>query len=98
MTDPNPSTEKTRRPVRTGTIVWGSILLLVAALAYGTTLIDPSAYSPAFVAWSIVGFGGLLVITGLVGALLRAANGRARSASPIPVDRDAETPRGTPLD
>lgn len=65
-----------RRRVRVGTIVWGGVLLVIAALARIATLIDPSAYTPTFIIWSIVGFGGLLVIAGLVGAVVKAVTSR----------------------
>jgi hypothetical protein len=62
-----------RTPVRVGTIVWGGILLLVAAITATAIFIDATIYTPTFILWSIVGFGALLVFGGIVGAVVRAS-------------------------
>jgi len=79
---PNPdSTAATRPPTRVTTIVWGGILLLVAAVAATTTFLDPLEYTSSFFVWSVVGFGGLLVIAGIIGAIVRASTGRTAEPS-----------------
>jgi hypothetical protein len=65
MTDTQP-----RRP-RATTIVWGVILLLAAALAMATTLFGMSLGGNVAL-WLIVGFGGLLVLAGITGAIVQA--------------------------
>jgi hypothetical protein len=72
MTDPNAG----RTPVRVGTIVWGAVLLALAALSITITLFDPIEYSATFVLWVVVGFGSLLVLGGIAGAIARSARSR----------------------
>jgi hypothetical protein len=72
MTDPNAG----RTPVRVGTIVWGAVLLALAALSIAITLFDPIEYSATFVLWVVVGFGSLLVVGGIAGAIARSARSR----------------------
>jgi len=85
-----------RPPTRVTTIVWGGILLLVAAVAATTTFLDPLEYTSSFFVWTVVGFGGLLVIAGIIGAIVRASAGRA--AEPTPgvdnISTDATDPVG----
>jgi hypothetical protein len=64
--DPGP------RPVRTGTVVWGFILIGIAALFFAGTQIDLGGLDPAVVAvWVVLGIGVLAVIGGLIGMLVR---------------------------
>ena len=78
--------QKPRRlPVRVGTIVWGGILLLIAALARAVSMIDPDSYTVEFVVWSVIGFGGLLIIGGIVGAIVRLSTRENESAG-HPID------------
>jgi hypothetical protein len=72
MTDPNAG----RTPVRVGTIVWGAVLLALAALSITITLFDPIEYSTTFVLWVVVGFGSLLVVGGIAGAIARSTRSR----------------------
>jgi O-antigen ligase len=74
-------TTDSRLPARTGTIVWGGILLLIAAVSAAATFVDTSIYTPTFILWTIVGFGGLLVVAGVVGAIARVTTARTPSAS-----------------
>ncbi|PRY65995.1 uncharacterized protein DUF3995 [Glaciihabitans tibetensis] len=71
------SDSDSRLPVRPGTIVWGGILLLVAAIAAAATVVDASIYTPRFILWAIVGFGGLLILAGAIGAVARISSGKA---------------------
>lgn len=57
---------------RTGTVVWGFIILGVAALAFTATQWDLSEYHPGIItAWVAVGLGGLAIVGGLVAAIFR---------------------------
>lgn len=58
---------------RVGTIVWGSILLVVAAVAILASRIDFGDVAPTVIVWSVIGFGGVLVVAGVVTAIVRAA-------------------------
>jgi hypothetical protein len=60
------------RPVRVGTVVWGFILLGLAAMFFTFAQVDLSRFNPAIVlTWVILGIGALAVVGGIVGALLR---------------------------
>jgi len=65
---------------RIGTIVWGSILLVVAAVTVFASRVDVGEATPEAVVWSIVAFGAVLVLAGIATAVVRAArNDRAQS-------------------
>jgi hypothetical protein len=61
---------------RPSTIVWGGILLLIAAIAAAAVLVDAPVWTPRTFLWAIVGFGGLLVVAGVVGAVARMTTSR----------------------
>jgi len=62
----------TQSSVRVGTIVWGFILIGVAALFFAGTQFDLAGFNPAVVAtWAVLGVGALAVIGGVLGALFR---------------------------
>jgi len=67
---------------RIGTIVWGCILLVVAAVAIAASQTDFGDLAPSVIVWSIIGFGGLLVVAGVVTAIVRAAT-RSKDDPPI---------------
>jgi hypothetical protein len=75
MTD-TPTTEPTTlaplKP-RIGTIVWGSILLVVAAITIFASQVDFGDATPAAIVWSVVAFGAVLVVAGIITAIVRAA-------------------------
>jgi hypothetical protein len=58
---------------RIGTIVWGSILVVVAFVAIFASQVDLGDATPAAIVWSVVGFGAILVVAGIVAAIVRAA-------------------------
>jgi hydrogenase/urease accessory protein HupE len=60
-----------RRP-RFHTIVWGAILVGVALLALRLGRVDAPFSGPA-VLWSIVAFGGLLIIAAVLASIIRFA-------------------------
>jgi hypothetical protein len=60
------------RPARVGTIVWGFLLIGLAAVFFVTAQFDLGRFNPAVIAvWAVLGIGVLTVIGGLAGALLR---------------------------
>jgi len=67
---------------RIGTIVWGCILLVVAAIAIAASQVDFGDLTPTVIVWSIIGFGGILVVAGIVTAIVRAAT-RIKDDPPI---------------
>jgi hypothetical protein len=73
------------RPHRTrvGTIVWGAILIVAAAFAFLVSAVGLGPLSPAILLWSIIGFGGLLVIAAVVAAIVRAARPHHDGDQPI---------------
>lgn len=66
------------RRVRIGTIVWGGILLLIAALTFASVFVDSALYGPSLWIWGVIGIGTLLVLAGIIGAIIRGSTGRAR--------------------
>ncbi|MET4583043.1 O-antigen ligase [Conyzicola nivalis] len=67
---------------RIGTIVWGCILLVVAAIAIAASQVDFGDLTPTVIVWSIIGFGGILVVAGIVTAIVRAAT-RIKDDPPV---------------
>jgi hypothetical protein len=60
------------RPVRVGTVVWGFILLGLAAMFFVFAQIDLTRFNPAIIlTWIILGIGALAVVGGIVGAVVR---------------------------
>lgn len=60
------------RPARASTIVWGMILLVVAALYAARLLIDFDLVDPVpALAWGITGLGAAVVVVGLIAAATR---------------------------
>jgi uncharacterized membrane protein YeiB len=70
-----------RRRTRVQTIVWGAILLAVAVFALIALL--GSSLGSTTVLWSLVGFGGVLVLAAVVSAVVRAVNSRGGEHPPI---------------
>ncbi|QEE60664.1 hypothetical protein FVA74_03030 [Salinibacterium sp. dk2585] len=69
----DPSTEHADRRVLTGPIVWGVILVIIAALYAVQVAVDLGAIGGIDIspAWIVLGIGGLLVVGGLAAALTR---------------------------
>ena len=76
MIDTEPTTETTAlaplKP-RIGTIVWGGILLIVGFLAIFASQVDFEDVTPTVIVWTVIGFGAVLVVAGIVTAIVRAA-------------------------
>ncbi len=66
-----PATNSARRRARVDTIVWGAILVGVAAFAI--LILAGGPLTSTAVLWSVVGFGALLLVAALVAAIVRAA-------------------------
>ena len=67
---------------RIGTIVWGCILLVVATIAIVASQMDFGDLAPNVIVWTVIGFGGVLVVAGVVTAIVRAAT-RIKDDPPI---------------
>jgi hypothetical protein len=76
VTDTETTTAAPLAPLkpRIGTIVWGSILLVVGFLAIFASQVDFGAVTPAVVVWTVIGFGAALVVAAIVTAIVRAAS------------------------
>ena len=60
------------RTVRVPTVVWGFILMAIAAWFFIFAQVDLSGVAPGvLLAWVVLGIGSLAVVGGLVGALFR---------------------------
>ena len=59
-------------PARVGTIVWGFILVGIAALFFASAQFELDRLNPAILAtWVVLSIGALALMGGLAGALLR---------------------------
>ncbi|WP_403022989.1 hypothetical protein [Salinibacterium sp. GXW1014] len=69
----SPATEDTERRALSGPIVWGTILVIIAALYAVQVAVDLGAIGGIDIspAWIVLGLGGLLVVGGLAAALTR---------------------------
>jgi predicted phage tail protein len=80
MSDSTETTTVEPLKPRVGTIVWGAVLLVVAAVTLFASQVDVGAVTPEAVVWSVVAFGAVLVLAGIATAVVRAArNDRAQS-------------------
>jgi O-antigen ligase len=77
-----------RRRARIGTMVWGAILVGVAIFAI--LALQPGTVGTAAVLWSVVGFGGFLLLGAVATAVVRAATTRAGETA-----NDSESGTGT---
>lgn len=63
------------RPVRAGTVVWGVIMVAIAAMFFATAQLDLDEVSGWVVlAWGILALGAVLVVGGLIAAVTRRSN------------------------
>lgn len=59
-------------PVRIGTVVWGFIVIGIAALFFVSSQIDLGPEGLAFLAvWAVLGIGVLAIVGGVIGAIFR---------------------------
>lgn len=67
-----PGTAPDARPVRAGTVVWGVIMVAIAAMFFATAQLDLDEVSGWVVlAWGILALGAVLVVGGLIAAITR---------------------------
>ncbi|MHA6669209.1 hypothetical protein ACX3O0_10120 [Homoserinimonas sp. A447] len=60
------------RPVRPGTVIWGVIMVAIAAMYFATAQVDLDEVSGwVILAWGILALGAVLVVGGLIAALTR---------------------------
>ena len=58
------------RPVRAGTVIWGVIMVAIAAMFFATAQLDLDEVSGwVVVAWGILALGAVLVVGGVIAAL-----------------------------
>jgi len=77
------------RPARASTIVWGVVLLLIAATSFAFVAWDVELLKGFTLVHVVVGFGALLVLAALVGAVAQLTRRREPVESPAedqPVD------------
>ena len=87
------------RTVRVGTIVWGVILLVFAAAAFGVAVFDLREFQANAVVWVVTGLGGVLVLAAIVALIARTVS----SASSEPEvsagsTTEATDKKGQPVD
>jgi predicted phage tail protein len=68
------------RRARPTTIVWGAIL--VAGSVFALVVLLGGPLSASSVLWSLVGFGGVLIVAAVVTAIVRAVQQQARRQTP----------------
>lgn len=67
------------RPVRAGTVIWGVIMVAIAAMFFATAQLDLDAVSGWVVlAWGVLALGAVLVVGGLIAALTRRSSDASR--------------------
>jgi hypothetical protein len=83
---------------RATTIVWGAILLVVAALAVAATTVGFDFAGPATFLWLVVGIGGVIILAAITAGVIHAVRGSAHSAVDSPAAADAPEPEHQPVD
>lgn len=81
----------TWRP-RFGTIVWGIILLVIAAIAFTSSRLGLSFATPTGIVWTVVGIGALVIVAGIIGAATQLA--RQPDNTPGASTGDGDQPKG----
>jgi len=67
---PEPTTDA--RPVRAGTVIWGVIMVAIAAMFFATAQLDLDRISGwVILAWGALALGAVLVVGGLIAAMTR---------------------------
>jgi len=77
------------KPARVSTIVWGVALLLIAASSFAFVAWDVELVQGFTLVHVVVGFGALLVVAALVGAIAQLTRGAAKPA-PTPEDQPVD--------
>ncbi len=76
------------RPARASTIVWGVVLLLIAASAFAFVAWDVELAKGFTLVHVVVGFGALLVAAALVGGIAQLTRRGAPVSTGSPTDED----------
>lgn len=74
------------KPARVSTIVWGVALLLIAASSFAFVAWDVKLVEGFTLVHVVVGFGALLVVAALVGAIAQLTRGAKSAPEDQPVD------------
>jgi hypothetical protein len=68
-----PTTAADARPVRAGTVIWGVIMVAVAAMFFATAQLNLNQVSGwVILAWGVLALGAVLVIGGVIAAVTRS--------------------------
>jgi hypothetical protein len=70
---------------RAGTVVWGAVLLAVAAITFSVAVFGLGEFQSAWIIWILIGVGAIFVVAALVSLLVRAVS------KPEPAVEDAAT-------
>ena len=57
---------------RTGTVVWGSVLLVIAAVSFSVAVFDLREFQVDAVVWIVTGLGALFVVAAIIALIARA--------------------------
>lgn len=95
------------RTVRVGTILWGAILLVFAAIAFSVAVFDLRLIEAISVTWIVTGLGVVFVLAAIIALISRAVSSTADEPEPSYVAAEPEPtakapttaePKGQPVD
>ena len=78
------------RTVRVGTILWGAILLVFAAIAFSVAVFDLQLLQAVSVTWVVTGLGGVFVLAAIVALIARAVSSDRVSTGSTTVEPEAK--------
>ncbi len=82
------------RPARASTIVWGVVLLLIAASAFAFVAWDVELAKGFTLVHVVVGFGALLVVAALVGGIAQLTR-RPERIEPVEIPTESVSTSST---
>ena len=71
---------------RASTVVWGAVLLAVAAVTFSVSTFGLGEFQSAWIIWILIGVGAIFVVAALVSLLVRAIS------KPDPTRETVSTP------
>ena len=81
---------------RAGTVVWGCVLLVIAAIAFSVVAFDLREFQGAAVVWIVTGLGALFVVAAIIALIARSiSSNRDEAEVPAPVAAAPEAPVAT---
>lgn len=83
---------------RAGTVIWGAVLLAVAAITFSASVVNLGEFRSEWIIWILVGLGAILVIAALVSLLVRAISTGSTRAAGSPREATAEKTEHQPVD